>query len=555
MDRLFRLPGPILTCLLFAGVSTTSIAGELTFSSSTYSGAENATTISITLQRSGDVSAAAAVTILSADDTASSGEDYLSVSSTVNWSAGDGDDKSIELSLIDDSTLEGDEALLLNLADISGDTVGAVASASVIITDYEQGQLQFDQPSYSAFENANSVEIIVSRINGSDGELAATYVTADDTALLDIDYEAVSGNVLFANGELHKSIFVALVNDEVAEVEQSFRLELTTVGADSSDPLQIAVTIEDDDSDFTPALSKLAIGSETIEYSATLDMSQVSLINPDMTLLDVINAIPVLSVTELVAQQLSDGSVEIDLGEEKFLIRPLAMIRAEVNSEQVVTVNPDQSGYFSTSDGVNILFQPSLSGIDVLQSTLIELGIPELTVTEYGNITIQSDQGPPPLEVSADGEVVIKNSYYDRYNIRPQFISTASTASETGVIFLSHPIVASETMLAVITASPEGNRRQLLGTAPVIADELFERLWEDLEVEDLAMAAPGLVTYIKDGEEHGLFADYIIRRVQDFSPALVGLTQVSDINGDNLPDLKMIYSSGDEQYLFDVPLP
>ena len=56
------------------------------------------------------------------------------------------------------------------------------------------------------------------------------------------------------------------------------------------------------------------------------------------------------------------------------------------------------------------------------------------------------------------------------------------------------------------------------------------------------------------GASYLLLPDYIVRRVEDFNVADVGLTEVGDINLDGNNDYEMIYSNGDEQYLMLFPI-
>ena len=86
---------------------------------------EDAGLARVTLKRYFGTAAAASVNYATTNGTATSGSDYLAVSGTVNWSAGDGSDKILSIPIRRDSANEGIETFSFNLSS----PVGAVISA------------------------------------------------------------------------------------------------------------------------------------------------------------------------------------------------------------------------------------------------------------------------------------------------------------------------------------------------------------------------------------------------------------------------------------------
>jgi len=64
------------------------------------------------------------------------------------------------------------------------------------------GSLQFSAPTYNVAENATSMTITVTRVNGSFGAVGVDYASADGSATGGSDYTVVSGSMSFTDGEL-----------------------------------------------------------------------------------------------------------------------------------------------------------------------------------------------------------------------------------------------------------------------------------------------------------------------------------------------------------------
>jgi hypothetical protein len=218
-------------------------------------------------------------------------------------------------------------------------------------------------------------------------------------------------------------------------------------------------------------------------------------------------------------------------------------------------LNIDSSGLVMTADGVDILFQPALGGISVLQTALAGMSIPELVINANGNLTIQADQGPPPLELDEFGEVVINNSYYNRFNLRPNGLALLSEANEQGIELLPHPTFPEEVILAVNFTFNSILRQQILNSAPIDLFALITELENIAGVSDVELRALSVLFLKYNGNGFYLLPDYMVRRVEEFNPVNIGLSIVGDINLDGYADLNMVYANGDEQYLFYYPIP
>jgi hypothetical protein len=548
-----------LYCLLWGAVSPMLLAGELQFALASYSVSENGSTLQITVARSGTVGSAAGVTVKSIEGTATAGNDFKAVSTALTWTGGDSDPKTVNISITDDPTTEGDETFTLELQNPTGDTVGAIGSTTITITDYEEGTLQFAQTSFTADESDGTATITINRVNGTNGAVAITLKTADDTAKSGSDYDALDLTVSFADGVSSASVPLTVLDDDLAELSESLTLSLSAIsggailGADKTATL----TITDSDSDFTPSLDVIELQSPTITRPPLVDLKKTSVMDAESTYLEIINSIPVLEIGEVSAEQPTSGVMEILLGTDKFYFYPVAVRRNDPGSKPLVLIESDHSAHFITSQDITVDVQPALGGLSTFQDALTEVELPELTVTENGNITVQVDQGPAPFERDENGELVINNSFYDRWHFRPLGVATISDATAESTRLIAHPLFPDETMIAVTFKDGSDYRQQILTTAPVNAQEALTRINARVDVRSVVHRDYGVIVLtslldtfagIQGATEYTLLADYQIRRVEHPESTALGFSTIPDVNGDGLVDFKMVYANGEEQY-------
>lgn len=535
-------------------------AGEIQFSSATYTGAENVTPMVVTVTRTGVTTGAATVAIASADITATAGTDYTAISTTLSWSAGDAASKTINLAVLDDALVEGSETLNLTLSSPTGDTIGANSVATVTISDYEEGKLAFSAATFAASEASGTAVITVSRTLGSNGEVTVNYATSNGTATTPAFYTATSGTLTFADGITSQTINVPIIDNAVGQADKTLNLTLTapTGGATLGTQATTILTINNDDADFTSGLTLISPTATNITQPSSVSLAQASPLNSSNTLLATVNRVPVLAGTGLVATQATTGIVSIIIGNDTAHFFPYRVTKLGSIEDSEIYLNPNMSGRIVTDEGFQIEFQPAMANIATLQTFLVTLGSPKLTITQYGNITIQISQGAPPLEVDANGKVFVVNSYYDRYNLRPSITSSALDPNAdviAGLYLLAHPSIPGGAFLEAVYSSGT-LRHQALYTAPAIADEYVTALQSLGSVSSVKLSDNGISTFVSGGLTHRMYADFVVRRV---NPATytgtftTGIFEVNDLNGDGTKDFRMVYSTGDEQYFFYFP--
>ncbi|MCI0681425.1 MAG: hypothetical protein L0Y71_04910 [Gemmataceae bacterium] len=186
----------------------------------------------VTVTRSGNLNNAVSVTLQSADNGATAGSDYTTVSTVLNFAVGQ-TSATVAVAVTDDQDMENTEQLLINLsAPSSGAALGALSSATLDIVE----NVVVIQ-STMLFENEGPATVTITRTPGSDGQLTVPFSTSDGSATTaGNDYTATSGTVTFANnagtatqGDISETVTVAVTDDSnVAESDETFNIQLTT---------------------------------------------------------------------------------------------------------------------------------------------------------------------------------------------------------------------------------------------------------------------------------------------------------------------------------------
>ena len=531
-------------------------AGTVQFSAATFAQAENETSLTITVSRTGTITSSATVSVSTSDGTATAGSDYTAVTTVLSWLTNDGVSKTFDIVLKDDALFEGTETITLTLSSPVNDTLGTQSTAVASITDFEEGTLQFLNSNFAVSEDEGEATITVVRTNGSNGAVTVDYATKDDTAKAGEDYVSTSGTLSFADGETILGFVIPITNDNIGEIENSFDITLSTFTGNSIEgsPIVATVSISNDDNDFTGGQTALSITpAPGVTLGSILDLSKDSPFDSDTTILEAINRLPVLTTTGLSANQNTTGIVDIEIGVDTMHLYPYSLLLNEISDDEGLFINPDESGKFVTDLGLKIIFQPALAGLSVLQEILAEANLTDLIITDAGNISIQVDQGAPPLELDEDGELTISDSFYDRYYLRPDLYSyVAPTGASVGFSSRQNPQASGHDLYVITSTVSSVLRQQTLSPAPIISTEVENVLGSIAGVTKATAEQDGIISILYLGQPFTLIADYIIRRVPRKETIAPGVYPDPDLNGDGLEDLRFVYSNGDEQYFIFV---
>ena len=177
----------------------------------------------------------------------------------------------------DDAENEADETLT-----VSGVSDLPVRPATIeLLDDDEMASRVLSIADAEAAESAGDMAFAVTLDGPSAAEVTVGYATADPAgsvdpvATADVDYDSVSGTLMFAPGEVSKTIRVSVLDDSLDESDETFALVLSdprgaTLGRGSA-----LGTIRDDDEMISRVLSiadaEAAEGAGEVRFAVTLD--------------------------------------------------------------------------------------------------------------------------------------------------------------------------------------------------------------------------------------------------------------------------------------------
>ena len=175
------------------------------------------------------------------------------VSGTLSWGMGDSGNKPITIPIQDDTDFEPDETFKLTLYNPNGATLGALSQIDITIRDNDNrppqhGKLKFSSNQYRINENAGEVQLSVSRVGGSDGNVSVTYTTYNGSALAGSDYTHTENTLFWADGNDQPQPFsVPIQQDELVEGDEIFVVMLSnpTIYGTLGTPHSVRVTIVD----------------------------------------------------------------------------------------------------------------------------------------------------------------------------------------------------------------------------------------------------------------------------------------------------------------------
>jgi hypothetical protein len=130
----------------------------------------------------------------------------------------------------------------LDADDGTGSAVVKTDDSTAIAVPLSYGTIQFDPVAYKASERDGSVELTITRTDGTDGVVEVSYQTISGTAIANEDYIPDSDNIQFKDGEATRTITIFLIDDLVDDLEpdKSFTVLLSntrdgaTLGAEDT---------------------------------------------------------------------------------------------------------------------------------------------------------------------------------------------------------------------------------------------------------------------------------------------------------------------------------
>ncbi len=191
-----------------------------------YRAGEGTASVTLALVRGPDEVAPASVDYVTVPGTATAGADFVAANGTAEFQSGERV-KLVVIPILNDGLNEPSETFRVNFSNASGGTLLNPASATVTILDNDKG-VAFVQNRLWVHEDQEGVRIEVTR--GNDALLdpfVVDYTVVNGTAMAGEDFTAGSGSLSFAAGEPTRAIWVPVVNDGIAEADESFKVTLS----------------------------------------------------------------------------------------------------------------------------------------------------------------------------------------------------------------------------------------------------------------------------------------------------------------------------------------
>ncbi len=225
------------------------------FSAANYTVAESGVKATITVKRSGLLTGTTSVDYTTIDGTATAGSDYTTASGTLTFGP-NVTTKTFTVPIANDTAAEPAETVLLKLTAGAGATLGPVHTSVLTITDNDSSVFAFGAATYGVTEGTPAVTITVKRTGFMMKAATVNYATSDGSATAGSDYVATTGQLSFASGVASKTFTIPIVDDGVAETDETFFVSLSSTGEDPvGTPGTTVVTIKDNEPVFSFAAS------------------------------------------------------------------------------------------------------------------------------------------------------------------------------------------------------------------------------------------------------------------------------------------------------------
>tara|TARA_R110000868_G_scaffold349185_2_gene610486 strand:- start:265 stop:2604 length:2340 start_codon:yes stop_codon:yes gene_type:complete len=185
-------------------------------------------------------------------------EDFVLTSGELQWASNDTQPQSIVLQTSNDALDEITESVFIRLFDPknAATLVNPSMTTVNIIDALHQGKIVFATDEVTVKETDGTVQIAVTRQEGSEGTISVTYLLNSGSAIVGADADASNGTLEWLDGDSDDQfINISLINDNETEVLESLVLTLSAnepnlLGNQST----LSISIRDDESNQAPTV-------------------------------------------------------------------------------------------------------------------------------------------------------------------------------------------------------------------------------------------------------------------------------------------------------------
>jgi chitinase len=189
-------------------------------------GKSGRTTMSFTVSLSKAATTGVTVDFATADGSATAGLDYTARLGKLTFAAGE-TQKTVAVSVLSDSLVEGEETILLRLANAANAIIADGEGHGVIVDTPPPRITISDATVVEGNSSRVSLQYTVSLSEAATSRVTVGFSTADGTATAGVDYTARTGTVTFAAGETQKTIAISVLGDRLVEMDETVKLLLS----------------------------------------------------------------------------------------------------------------------------------------------------------------------------------------------------------------------------------------------------------------------------------------------------------------------------------------
>ena len=203
--------------------------------------------------------------------TALAGSDYFGKTGTLTFNAGQ-TTKNLWVGVKNDNVAEAEETFALQLSNPNNATISK-ADGIVTITDDESGggggsaSLSVADVAFTEGQ-AGAVKFTITLSSAASGPVTVQYATVPGAALAGSDYSGKTGTLTFNVGQTTKNLWVGVKNDNVAEAEETFALQLSNPNNATIAKANGVVTITDDETGGGGGSASLSVADAAITEGA-----------------------------------------------------------------------------------------------------------------------------------------------------------------------------------------------------------------------------------------------------------------------------------------------
>lgn len=220
------------------------------FSAASYQAFEGAGSVTLAVQRTGDLNSSVGVDYATVDGTATNGLQYLATIGKLSFDVGE-TNQTIVVPIVDDGLAQGPKIFRVILSNPSaGAGLGTRSNATINIADNDVG-VQFQFATSVVAENAGSVRLGVVRGDNGTNAVAVDFSTSNLTAKSGVDYVGATNTLHFAPLEWLQFISIPILNNAIKQPDRTFKVVLRNpAGLSLGSQSSITITISDNDQGF-----------------------------------------------------------------------------------------------------------------------------------------------------------------------------------------------------------------------------------------------------------------------------------------------------------------